>query len=547
MKSILIIFLLIILSIPAISPFFHEGYFPTHDGEWAIVRLTDMFRELKDFQIPPRYSGNLNFGYGYPLFNFTYPFPYYLGFFLNQLNLGFVDSIKILFAASVPLSGLAMFYSAKTLWGGTLSGFVSGVLYMYLPYRLVDLYARGSLGESLSFVLFPAILFFILKVFKHGKIIYIILAGLIFGILVLTHNIMAVYFSLFLVLFFLGRFLFISKKNIFLALSSIALGLGISTFFWLPAFLEKKYILLSQIPIADRNLYYVSLEQLLFSPFGYGTPTDSNSFTYQLGLPHLILLFVVILYLIISIMKNYKEKKVLNMNVPIIIMIIFLFIFLQFKESKILWTLPLLTEINYPWTLLGPLGFLISIIGGFLVTQKYIKLLALVLSFIAIILYLPYAKPINYIDRVDDFYLTNDATTTSSNELMPLWVKKIPSERLKEKVKIIKGVGRVENVVYNSRKIAFDVLAEEEAKIRVNTIYYPGWNAKVNAQNTEITYDNEKGVMDIKIPKGENKVELNFSETPLRLTADIISAFTFIIIILVIFNFHLHRMPYNKS
>lgn len=57
-------------------PFFKSGYFATQDGEWAIVRLAEMGRELRDIQIPPRWSDFLNHGYGYPLFLFTYPFPY---------------------------------------------------------------------------------------------------------------------------------------------------------------------------------------------------------------------------------------------------------------------------------------------------------------------------------------------------------------------------------------------------------------------------------------------------------------------------------------
>src|SRR5579872_6665755 len=90
--------LVIILTLPVLLPYFHAGYFPTHDGEWAVVRLSDMYREIRDHQFPPRYSSNLNFGYGYPLFNFTYPLPYYLGLIIHLFKFGFVDSIKILFA-----------------------------------------------------------------------------------------------------------------------------------------------------------------------------------------------------------------------------------------------------------------------------------------------------------------------------------------------------------------------------------------------------------------------------------------------------------------
>ena len=98
MKKVLaILFFSLCISIPVILPYFQAGYFPTHDGEWAVVRLADMFRTIRDLQIPARYSGELNFGYGYPLFNFAYPMPYYLGILMYMLGAGFVDTIKILF------------------------------------------------------------------------------------------------------------------------------------------------------------------------------------------------------------------------------------------------------------------------------------------------------------------------------------------------------------------------------------------------------------------------------------------------------------------
>src|SRR6266849_6192839 len=124
-KSILLCLIAVIFAMPVILPYFHKGYFPTHDGEWAVVRLGDMFRSLRDHQFPVRYSGYLNFGYGYPLFNFVYPAPYYIGTFLHFFKLGFVDTIKLLFALSVIVSAIAMYFSASEIWKNKTAGIVS--------------------------------------------------------------------------------------------------------------------------------------------------------------------------------------------------------------------------------------------------------------------------------------------------------------------------------------------------------------------------------------------------------------------------------------
>ena len=155
--GLLLIVYCLLTSLPVILPYFHPGYFPTHDGEWAVIRLGDMFRSLRDHQFPVRFSGNLNFGYGYPLFNFTYPAPYYIGVLFHFLKFGFVDTIKILFALSVVLSAIGMFLLSARLWGHKMAGFISAFLYVYFPYRIVDLYARGQLVNHfllLSFRLF---------------------------------------------------------------------------------------------------------------------------------------------------------------------------------------------------------------------------------------------------------------------------------------------------------------------------------------------------------------------------------------------------------
>lgn len=521
-----IIIFSIVLSLPVILPYFHAGYFPTHDGEWAVVRLADMFRTLRDFQIPARYSGELNFGYGYPLFNFTYPFPYYLGVGVHLLGFNFVNTMKILFAGSVIFSALFMFLASRSLWKSAWAGIASSILYVYFPYRMVDLYVRGSIGESLSFALFPLLFYLMLKLINKPSVVLICGIGISVGILVLTHNIMAVLFAPFYVAFAIILILLRNKKAVKPFIISIFLGFGLSAFFWIPALFEKSNILLSQIPIADRNLYFVMLEQFVVPGWGYGVPTDQNGFSYQLGLVHLAVFAATALFLLFVFVKNkYLIKEHFSKIAILLIMSTLFFTFLLFKPSEFLWkNLPLLYEINYPWIVLGILGFIISLLAGFLPRQILGKYIVIFLAIIAIFAVYPYAKPQKYIDNPDSYYLTNHATTTSSNELMPLWVKKFPSQRPTEKTAIIKGRGVIGNVISNSRQVRFSINALSQSIVRINTIYFPGWKVSVDNIDVPISYSNEKGVMDISISKGKHMVNAKFGETSLRLISDVISA-----------------------
>ncbi len=517
----------LLISIPLLIPYVHPGYFPTHDGEWAVVRLSDMFRTLRDLQIPARYSGNLNFGFGYPLFNFTYPFPYYLGVGIHMLGLGFVETVKLMFAVTIPVSAFFMFLASRKIWRNNWAGIISSVLYLYFPYRLVDLFVRGSIGESFAFMLFPIVLFSLASLLKNpGSLFFKLLGGISYAILITSHNIMGILFTLTLGLFFIGSLrkkdtpLF--KNYLFVVIS----GLGLSAFFWIPALLEKGNILLSLIPIADRNLYFVNIIQLLNSPWGYGTPTDPvNPFTYQIGWPFLLILSLTLIIFVLTrfgVLKKAADEKL----AAVLFIGIFIFAFLLFKESKIIWKLPLLSEINYPWVVLSQLGLIASVLAGFISNFKYFKILGFAIVMLSLALYIPFSKPSNYVDRGEGFYFTNDATTTSSNELMPVWVKKQPIERKQEKVEILAGQGNIENVLLSSKAVSFSVVMKEDGIIRINTIYYPGWNLKINGVEEKINYNNDMGLMEFELPRGTHMVSASFTETPLRMVSNMISVFT---------------------
>src|SRR3990167_7669305 len=88
--------LIIFLSLMALWPFFKKGYFETHDGGWIIIRFSAFHQTLTAGQFPARFVDRLNNNYGYPVFNFLYPLPFYLAEVPRILGFGFVESIKII-------------------------------------------------------------------------------------------------------------------------------------------------------------------------------------------------------------------------------------------------------------------------------------------------------------------------------------------------------------------------------------------------------------------------------------------------------------------
>lgn len=535
--TVLVFLFSLFISIPIISPYFNQGYFPTHDGEWAVVRLADMFRTIRDMQIPARYSGALNFGYGYPLFNFAYPFPYYLGVFVYFLTGSFTTAVKLIFALSVPLSSFFIFLASAKLWKSRIAGIVSATVYIYVPYRMVDLFVRGSIGESIAFVLFALIFYLAIRISeKYSRALFICLSISI-AMLVTTHNIMTVLFIPFATIFVIAKAVAEKKyESIKIFLQALLLGAGISCFFWMPALLEKGNVLLSKIPIADRNIYFVNINQLIFPNWGFGPPTEPNGFSYQIGIAQI--LFILVIFSIIMI--SFKGKKVLGSPsikiAAIIIALISVSILMMFSFTSFVWeTTPLLSEINYPWIMLSQIAILTGLLSGFLATQGTIlKYLAIAMSLMVVFLTVAYANPETYVNRGDDFYLTNEATTTSSDELMPLWVREKPLKHFEEKVDIVKGEAFLSDLKFNSKQLSFLITSNTESSVRINTIYYPGWKAYIDSKMTNINYKNKFGVMDVEIPRGEHEITLKFGETFPRMIADTISVISLLIVIIIL-------------
>src|SRR3989344_727388 len=527
--------IIVLMTIPVLLPYLRQGYFPTHDGEWAVVRLADMYRTVRDLQIPARYSGYLNAGYGYPLFNFAYPFPYYIGLIPLLFNIGFVGSIKLLFTLSVPLSALFMYLFSKKLWKSNWAGIISAVVYVYAPYRMVDLFVRGSIGESLAFVIFPLLFYLALKIVEKPKSVYSpVLFSILFALLIGTHNIMTVLFTPLLLLFVLVLIVTKNKQVWRSFLFAFLLGIGLSAFFWLPALSEKHLIWLSETPIADRSLYFVSLQQLVVPSWGYAPPTELGGFSYHMGIAQ-ILIFLLSLGMSLRFLVS-KKRTFEELILMVLTGITGIAIFMMFRISSFIWSiLPLLKEINYPWIMLSQILFLVAILAGYIAGKKNIlKYVMMSLATLAFIMTVSYAKPEEYVDRGDYFYASNDAVTTSSDEYLPLWTKTKPPYRTDQKVEI-DGKGSIQNLMYSSKSISFSADLISDSVITVNTIYYPGWEFYSDNVPISITYDNKYGVMQFTLPQGSHHITGMFRETPIRLAADSITVVSVIIIALFLY------------
>lgn len=127
--------LIILVSFLPLFSFFTTSLLPhTHDGLVHLPRMGAFYKALLDGQFPVRWAGDLNYGYGMPLFNFIYQLPYFVASFFLLLGLGLVNSFKITLALSFLLSGIFMFLFAKELTRDSKSALLVTIMYQFSDF-----------------------------------------------------------------------------------------------------------------------------------------------------------------------------------------------------------------------------------------------------------------------------------------------------------------------------------------------------------------------------------------------------------------------------
>src|SRR3989344_2526112 len=255
MKKFLL--LILFISLIALWPFFRRGYFESHDGEWMVIRFSAFHQTLSSGQFPVRFVDRLNNNYGYPVLNFLYPLPFYLAEIPKLLGFGFVDSIKSIFILSSVFSVVAMFWALSIVFNKKAS-LTGAILYLFVPYRFVDLYVRGSFGENLAFLFIPLVTGSIFKIAK-GEKIFIPLLSLSSASLILSHNVIAILFLPFFIIFSL----LVAQKAKVEIFKSFILGALTAVFFWLPAIYDLQFVRLSQIKVSEIPDHLVTLFKII--------------------------------------------------------------------------------------------------------------------------------------------------------------------------------------------------------------------------------------------------------------------------------------------
>lgn len=527
------------LSFSIIWPTLLPGYFSHHD-DLQVMRIFEMRRCILDLQIPCRWVPDMGYGNGYPLFNYYAVFPYYIGA-LTSFFIGYVVSAKLLFSIPLILSGISMYVFVKE-FTGIFPALTAAVLYLFAPFKALDIYVRGDIAESFATAAIPLVFYFAFKLIKTGKLKFMVGLALCFAAFLLSHNIMTVLFSpviLVYLLFWLwqGKF-----QNLKVTILGFLIGIGLSAFFVLPAYFEKNLVQIDNLTKLDLDFraHFVNVKQLFFDRFwGYGAsvPGTGDTISFQIGWPHWWVVVISFIVIAARILKNKARK---SYGFYFITLFIFLFsIFMTHVRSAFIWeAIPILRFTQFPWRFLAISTFSISLITAVFIqifSGKIQKYLAIILISIALFLNWNFFKPEHfYPDINDQKKLSGDLWQTQQKAAILDYLpgSAVQPREAAPNLPILRlGEAAVDNFKIKSNSWEFKTIVKKPADIEIPVFDFPIWQVKVNGQDFPHSNKNYPGRINIHLDKGEYLVSGNFKNTPIRNFSNLLTVFSAIALI----------------
>jgi len=513
-RSINLFVLLVLISLLPTISMLRDGAYESGDFNIHIYRTISFYQSLSEGNLMPSWAGDLNATYGYPLFIFNYPLPYYLVSFFHFLGFTFITSMKLFLASNLIVSGIFMYLFSKTITKNNLAAFTSAIFYIFAPYYLIDVHFKIVIGEVLFFTLLPLSFLLMYKLYDKKTIILLFLSALSIAGLIMSHAAVGV----FAVVLMLSYLFFLSWQNKFCnkpVLNILALVIAgvISLYAWFgPSFLSQ-YSFIQKIKLT--TVYFPTLADLLFSPwrFGFLFQGPKGEISHLIGYVHI---FVILAFLFIISRKKQNKYR------PHYIFwtsIIFISIFFVLPYSKFIWENLSYLKVVGSQRLLIIVAFAISILAGYfvIVIKKPWIIYALVVATIGItILNWGHRKVIPTID--DNFLKSNLWKSTSQGEahfyantkwvdVKKPWFSVLP----KNHAEIISGNGEIKNIFRTSTNHKYSITAKTPLEIQENTLYFPGWKGFVNGIETSLSPSN-RGVIQTTIPKGSSTLEITYQD-----------------------------------
>ncbi|MCC7369574.1 MAG: hypothetical protein IT306_14190 [Chloroflexi bacterium] len=541
----------------------------------------------------PRLAPELGFGYGRLLHQFYPPFGVELAAWLHTLGLGFVTAARLTFSLCLLSSALGMYVYAQAVLPGRWPAALAASGFVWAPYVLLDAHKGGVLGESIAMAVMPWSLLAVDRLARRGSWTAFGAASGGLALVVLGHNITALFFvglgSLYAALLAARIWLSRGRRGLHAGLTSLArsaaavlLAMALAAIYWLPALAELTYSRVSDQRTGEFTVtrWLVGLGELLqpavvFDYYVEAVPRHGLAAASLIGAA--AILFVVALARARSRPRRHAgeartpsaplsgpERRAVGPDALVLSAFILTFVVvlaLQLKPSAIVWeTAPLISFVQFPQRLfvfssfagalvLGSLPWAVQQLAG----HSRLSVGAGVGA--GLLLGLTSLPGIYWTWPVSDSHVIDEADmgigTAAERRLserkafddyFPSWVEEDagqitrPPTANRARLYAEASSGPVPRLTVLERGYLGMTLRTESdgpAMLILHQFYFPGWQATADGQALEVGPVGPLGLVRVTVPAGQRQVRVGLGETPSRLAATALSVGALVLLLAI--------------
>ncbi len=497
----------------------------------AHLTYSKLFNEaLSQGQFPVRWVEHIWDGHSMPLFNFYQTGFYYLNYLMSFITPQTTDSIKSSVMLLWLLGGVGVFLLLRKL--GPIPAALAFIVYLTSPYLYLDIFVRSSFPEFMAISLLPLTLFAFRKILE-GKLVFMTIFSLLFGVIIFTHLHMAIVFTpIFVIYALINR-----SSNIRFAALSFLLSFGVAAFYLLPAISELDLIQPEKLTSKDFDFHknFTDLRDINSYIWGYsGVWVGSyGGWSKLIGVTQWIIWFLSLA------LALFKKKIFYRKEMLFWLLVLAYGLFLMSPFSTLIWeNVQILRFLQFPWRFAAIFPIATATLAGIMVselTKDLKKQVAVHILIVAVALITTYPYIVVYSKAEMSFFnlpfkqwsLNEKAKVVAYLEpaYLPKGVEELPYGPLGRYYTPDKQVNLrlekstdIELVFTSDHKDAFE--------LRVFSHDFPGWRAFVDNQPLMIKDEEKTRYIILMVPPGKHIIEVKFTDTKIRQIANRVSIAT---------------------
>lgn len=366
-NDVIDICVIIAISLFMFIPFMNTDLKNADDLCYHLLRIEGLKDGIIDVQLPVNILPNAKSGNGY--LNSMYPYLFlYIPATLRLLRMSLSFSYKALILLANIGTAFATYFSVKSMTKKRYAWLLATALYMLMPYRYTNIYARGALGETLSMIFWPLIIAGLYNILIGDKKKWTYLCIGFVGIINshILSFVMIIIFSIIACVIFI-RNLF--KDNRYIELIKAAVLTAVLSLWYVVPFIY--YYTKESLAMDTLNLGNIWI--FAINPSNLSSMIRNDDFRfYSFGIPVLFCFGYGLFRMLSDLFKNKIDRKLfLNMltmiSIVLMIMTTSYMAFNNLVQVKAIDTL--LNMLQFPWRLICPASIMIIMSASILMAE----------------------------------------------------------------------------------------------------------------------------------------------------------------------------------